>query len=37
MTENLEEKEILEDKEVMADIKEGERNIKKGKTKKLVY
>ena len=31
----LEEKEILEDKEVMADIKEGERNIKKGKYYKL--
>ena len=31
----LEEKEILEDKEIMADIKEGERNIKKGKYYKL--
>lgn len=33
----LEEKEILEDKDMMAQIRASERNIKAGKTKKFVY
>lgn len=33
----LEEKEILEDKDLMSQIRASERNIKKGKTKKLEY
>lgn len=33
----LEEKEILEDKDMMAQIRESERNYKKGKIKELKY
>jgi len=33
----LEEKEILEDKDLMSQIRASDRNIKKGKIKKLVY
>ena len=33
----LEEKEILEDKSMMAQIKASEKNISKGKTKKFEY
>lgn len=34
---NLEEKEILNDKELMAQIKASEKNIKKGKIKEFNY
>jgi metal-responsive CopG/Arc/MetJ family transcriptional regulator len=34
---NLEEREILEDKELMSQIKKSERNIKKGKIKEFNY
>jgi len=33
----LEEKEIISDKEIMSQIKSSERNIKKGKIRKLEY
>ncbi len=33
----LEEKEILEDKEVMSQLRESRRNIKKGRIKELKY
>ena len=33
----LEEKEILEDKDIMDQIRESEKNIKNGKIKKFVY
>lgn len=33
----LEEKEILEDKDLMAQIRTSEKNLKKGQTKKLEY
>ncbi|MEK6925105.1 MAG: ribbon-helix-helix domain-containing protein [Nanoarchaeota archaeon] len=33
----LEEKEILEDKDMMAQIRASERNMKKGKVKKFIY